>query len=377
MLEVADIFRRYGPSYLDTFGPRLSPHQRRAVCDILDCRTATLGGQVFTCTHCGREEYAYHSCRNRHCPKCHSRDIADWLAKRHADLLPVPYFHLVFTLPRELRTAAQREPRAVYGMLMKAAARALIRLADDPHYVGGRIGVLAVLHTWTRTLTYHPHVHCLVPGGGLSQDQVWHPARPDYLVPVKALSVIFRGIFRDLLTRERPDLTVDPAVWGKPWVVYSKPVVCGPERVLDYLGRYVHRVAIANSRLLAIDDGRVTFRYQRNGESQWRTLTLPAETFIHRFLSHVLPPGVHKVRYYGLWSPSCRPRLRQAQRMLAPDPAPMLKGADGTPRSDALATAPSVTSPSPGAGTDRPCPHCGRGTLVATGRLPRQSRSPP
>jgi hypothetical protein len=365
MLEVADILRRYGGEYRSAFGDNLSSSQRRAVEDILRCRTPAMGGHLFRCTHCGHEQYAYHSCRNRGCPKCHGNDTTDWLTQRRKELLPVPYFHVVFTLPPGLRAVAYRFQKPLYALLMKAAAQALMKLAADPHYVGGLVGIMAVLHTWTRTLTYHPHVHCLVPAGGVSPDREWKPARKKYLVPVKALSRLFRGIFRDLLKRQMPELQVPPPVWTTDWVVYSKPSVQGVDTVLNYLGRYVHRVAISNSRIMAIEDGEVTSRYQECGRTEWKTLTLTATEFIRRFLKHVLPAGVHKVRYYGLWAPSNRHLLRQVQMLLAADEA-------APPQSESQIVEPS-SSPSTGA----TCPSCGEGRLMCIGRLPRQGRAPP
>jgi hypothetical protein len=368
MLEVADIFRQYGSEYLRRFGQAMLPSHRRAFDDLLACRTPALGGHVLVCDQCGRPQYAYHSCRNRHCPKCHGEDTDAWIEARRKELLPVPYFHLVFTLPEELRESIRRHQRIGYGLLMKTAARALMKLAADPHYVGGTVGVLAVLHTWTRTLVYHPHVHCLVPGGGVSRDGRWMPARRRYLVPVKALSRIFRGMFRDAMAKELPDVRVPDAAWKKAWVVYAKPAVQGAEKTLAYLGRYVHRVAITNSRLLAIDNGRVAFRYQRSGEAVWRTLTLEADEFIRRFLQHVLPEGVHKVRYYGLWSPACRGLLRRVQLALAWD-APAALHDPSPPTSE------EPRSPHPMEG--RPCPCCGHGKLVWAGPLAPQARAPP
>ena len=368
MLEVADIFRRYGGEYLTRFGQAMLPSHRRAFDAILACRTPALGGHVLVCDRCGRPQYAYHSCRNRHCPKCHGEDTEAWIEARRKELLPVPYFHLVFTLPEELRDVVRRRQKTCYGLLLKSAAGALLKLAADPHYVGGMVGVLAVLHTWTRTLVYHPHVHCLVPGGGVSRDGRWMPARGRYLVPVKALSRIFRGMFRDAMAKELPDVPVPDAAWKKEWVVYAKPTVQGAEKALTYLGRYVHRVAITNSRVLAIDNGRVTFRYQRSGEAGWRTMVLDANEFIRRFLQHVLPEGVHKVRYYGLWSPACRGLLRRVQLALAWDaPAP--------PPAPAPPTSEEPRSPHPMAG--RPCPCCGHGRLVWVGPLAPHARAPP
>ena len=371
MPEVADIFRQYGGDYLQRFGDGILPSHRRALKDIQDCRTSVLGGHVYTCDHCGREQYAYHSCRNRSCPKCHSQDTQAWLAARQKELLPVPHFHLVFTLPEELRPLVRSHQKLLYGLLMKAAAEALVKLAADPHYIGGLVGVLAVLHTWTRTLVYHPHVHCLVPAGGVSVGQQWRAARKNYLVPVKALSRIFRGMFRDGLAALLPDEKVPPHVWKKEWVVYSKPTVRGPQQVLNYLGRYVHRIAISNRRILSIEDGQVTFRYQQVDDPAWKSMTLPATEFIRRFLQHVLPAGVHKVRYYGLWSPTRRGLLRQVQLLLACQYPPAAMPVPPAPE--------PLTAPQGGNGhaRTRTCPCCGQGRLVKTGRIPRQQRAPP
>lgn len=367
MLEVADVLRRYGGEYRVVVDGRMPSSHRRAFEDILRCRTPAMGGHVFSCTHCGHEQYAYHSCRNRSCPKCHGNDTADWLDRRRTELLPVPYFHVVFTLPRQLRTAAYRFQDRLYAILMKAAAESLIKVAADPHYVGGLIGVLAVLHTWTRTLTYHPHVHCLVPAGGVSPDRQWLPARKNYLVPVKALSKLFRGIFCDLVKKRIPELHIPASVWTVEWVVYCKPSVQGADTVLNYLGRYVHRIGITNSRIVSIEDGKVTFRYQECGQTQWKTLTLAASEFIRRFLQHVLPTGVHKVRYYGLWAPSNRRLLRQVQMLLAMDePGPTSREPDTPP-----------LKPSSSSLEGTPCSHCAKGKLVYIGRLARGARSPP
>jgi hypothetical protein len=278
---------------------------------------------------------------------------------------------VVFTVPHELGEVVRRHQQALYDLLLRAAAQALIKLAAAPHYVGGLIGVLCVLHTWTRTLAYHPHVHCLVPAGGVSADRTeWRPARSSYLVPVQALSQLFRGLFRALVRQERPDLTLPESVWTKGWVVYCKPALQGTEQVLNYLGRYVHRIALTNSRLLAIEDGAVRFRYQDAQDQRWKTMTLPAHEFIRRFLQHVLPQGFHKVRYYGLWSPVHRPLLHHLQLWLArhaPDPPPPARTRD-IPPTDTWA---------PPLHAGQPCPSCGQGLLVVIGLLPRHQRGPP
>jgi len=319
MLEVADIFRFYGAAYLQKYSPKMLPSHHSAFWDILNCRTPALGGQVYACDYCDHQVYSYHSCKNRSCPKCYGSDTELWLEKRQKELLPVKYFHVVFTVPQELRPYIRSRQTIMYNILMKAAGRSLIKLAADPHYVGGLIGILAVLHTWTRTLLYHPHVHCLVPAGGVSDKQVWLPARKNYLVPVKALSKIFRGMFREMVTVKLPDLMIPEVAWNKEWVVYCKPAIQGADKILNYLGRYVHRIAIANSRILSIDDGTVTFRYKNCGNSQWKTMTLDAMEFIRRFLQHILPKRIHKVCYYGLWHPSHRDTLRGLQIILEQD----------------------------------------------------------
>ena len=367
MLEMADVFRRYGGAYLKMFGDTMLPSHRRAFQDILSCRTPIRGGHVFSCSRCGQQVYAYHSCRNRSCPKCHGRDTQTWLQARHAELLPVPYFHVVFTLPMEWRRVVRQHQKSLYSILMKAAAGALIKLAADPHYVGGLIGVMTILHTWTRTLEYHPHIHCLVPAGGVSDDRRWRSARKNYLVPVKALSRLFRGLFKELVARQLPELKMPKSVRGQDWVVYCKPSVQGAEAVLKYLGRYVHRIAITNSRIVSIDDGNVTFRYQRCGDSKWRTMTLAANEFIRRFLQHVLPRGVHKVRYYGLWAPANRRLLHQVQLLLAAE-------GSAEPSHEARRHNESTPTPKP---HGQVCPHCGEGELVCIGRLPANGRAPP
>ncbi len=298
MLEVADVLRQYGPAYLEQFGAKMPASHRRAFEDILRCRTAALGGHLYEGNECGRQHYSYHSCRNRSCPKCHASDTQIWLQQRQAELLPVPYYHVIFTLPQELRGFARLHQGQVYALLMQSAAHAILKLAADPHYVGGLVGVMAVLHTWGSTLAYHPHVHCLVTGGGVSADrQTWLPARDDYLVPVEALSKLFRGIVLDQIRRQFPEIKLPSSLGQKAWVVHCKPAVQGTEKVLEYLGRYIHRVAITNSRLLSIDDGKVTFRYRDSRTGETKTMTLDANEFIRRFLQHVLPSGVHKVRY--------------------------------------------------------------------------------
>jgi Putative transposase/Transposase zinc-binding domain len=371
MPEMADVFRRYGRAYLERFGEALLPSHRRAMDDILHCRTEAFGGHGLQCHHCGQEHYLYHSCRNRSCPKCHGADTEAWLEERRQELLPVPYFHVVLTLPQELRELVRRHQKDLYDVLLRAAAHALITLAADPHDVGGLIGVLCVLHTWPRALVYHPHVPCLVPAGGVSADRTqWRPARQTYLVPVRALSKLFRRRFRDLMRQERPDLTLPEAVWTREWVVYCKPAVQGTDQGLRYLGRYVHRVALTNSRLLSIENGQVCFRYQTSPDHCWKTITLPALEFIRRFLQHVLPEGFHKVRYYGLWSPVHRSLLRQLQLCLARQVPP-------SPLEAPDREHPPHDTRYPPLQAGQICPHCGQGLLVVIRLLSRLQRGPP
>ena len=365
MPDIADIIRLHGPEYLARFGATMPPSHRRALTDLRDCRTPAMGGRLFVCDRCGRLHYAYHSCRHRACPSCHGHDSDAWLHARRRDLLPVPYFHLVFTVPASLRGLFRSHQKALYSLLLKTAAEALLRLAADPHYLGGTPAVLAVLHTWSRTLVYHPHVHLLVSGGGLDPDGRWRPARPNFLVPVRALSKLFRGILLDRIAKALPGPATPPPTRRQHWVVHGKPAVHGTDRVLRYLARYVHRVALTNARILSLHDGQVTFRYTTVAEGRAKTMTLPALEFLRRFLQHVLPKGFHKVRYYGLWAASRRQRLAQLQADLAP--------ADGP-----------ATEPSPEPSTrptfrlaQSPCPSCKAGKLIFLRRLARHERAPP
>ena len=379
MLEVADVLRRHGQTYLDTHGAAVPRRHRRVIRALVACRTAQLGGHLYECDRCGHQRYAYHSCRNRHCPKCHGKDLEAWLTQRRGELLPVPYFHVVFTLPDALRRTVRQHPHVLYPVLMRSAAEALQKLAMDPRYVGGRIGMLAVLHTWTRTLEYHPHVHGLVPGGGLGADGRWVPARKDYLVPVRALSRLFRGIFMQRAKRALPDQTRATGLWKQDWVVYAKPTVRRPNAVLTYLGRYVHRVAITNSRILSMDHDRVTFRYRRVDDSRQRTMTLSAHEFIRRFLQHVLPDGFHKVRYYGLWAPANRKHLHRLREDLgAHEQSESLEQSGSLEQAESLPTdRPAHDQENPARCEPLRCPQCHQGRLHCVARIPPGARGPP
>jgi len=318
MIEVADILRQHGAAYRAHH--TLLPSQERALRDIENCRTEFFGGHVAQCDHCGHLRYAYHSCRNRHCPKCHGEQAEDWLERQRSLLLPVPHFLLTFTLPAELRQLAFGHQKHVYGALLRCAAASVLKLTADPRWLGAKPTVLAVLHTWTRAMLYHPHVHLLVSAGGLTADgQRWMATKnPAFLVPVRALSLVFRAKIRDGLKAGGLLDQVSARVWRKPWVVHCQHAGSGA-KVLDYLARYVFRVAIANSRIEAFENGRVSLRYRDNRTQQIRRVCLAAEEFIHRFLHHVLPRGFPKVRHYGLASSANGPN-RERARCLLPDP---------------------------------------------------------
>jgi hypothetical protein len=316
MPELADIFRRHGPQYRTNFADRMPHSHLKAMEDIENCRTESMGGHVYLCDLCGEVRYSYHSCKNRHCPKCGNENTDLWLKTQFDLLLPETYFLTTFTLPAGLRCLARSNQKPVYDLLFRASAEALKKLALDPRFLGGRVAMVGVLHTWGRDLSYHPHVHYIIPGGCLSSDNRWLPSNKKFFVPVKALSIIFRAKIRDGM--EKLDLTdsVDQKVWKKPWVVHSKPVGTG-EAALKYLAPYVYRVALSNNRIENVGDTSVSFRYRESDTGISRLMTLTAMEFIRRFLQHVLPDGFHKVRYYGLLSPSNRKTLKLLQNILA------------------------------------------------------------
>jgi len=387
--EVADVFRRYGEAYRERHGGSLSTVQRHAMSAIELCRTAALGGHVERCDGCGHQRIAYNSCRNRNCPKCQSLARAQWLADRQAELLDVPYFHVVFTVPDEVAVIAFQNKPVVYDILFHAAAETLRRIAADPAHLGAEVGVLAVLHTWGQNLLHHPHLHCLVPGGGISPDgSQWVASRPGFFLPVRVLSRLFRGVFlhhlekafaagrlsffssleplRDrtaFLRHLAPARSVD-------WVVYAKRPFAGPHQVLTYVGRYTHRIAISNSRLVAIDGGQVSFRWKNyRQDGQHGTMTLAADEFIRRFLIHVLPDGFHRIRYFGFLCNRQRQsklaRCRELLGMRQDEPA------DAVPRlrPDYRALHLSLT------GTSLTlCSACGHGTMVVVEVLARAGK---
>jgi len=344
-LEVADVLNAHGDSYMARHRGHLSRGQLKVISAIRACRTAALGGHVARCEACDHVEIAYNSCRNRHCPKCQGQTARAWLAERQADLLPVPYCHVVFTLPAPVAAIAFQNKAVVYDLLFRTAADTLLTIAADPKHLGARIGLTAVLHTWGSALTHHPHVHVVVPGGGLAPDGArWIACRPGFFLPVRILSRLFRRLFLDRLAAAHGagrlafhgDLAAlaDPAPFAAhlaplrcaEWVVYAKRPFAGPEAVLAYLSRYTHRVAIANSRLLALDERGVTFRWKdyraraRAPGGAWiKSMTLSADEFIRRFLLHVLPDGFHRIRHYGLFASATRAaHIAQIRNLLAP-----------------------------------------------------------
>jgi hypothetical protein len=363
MVELADIFREYGPAYRDKYGEQMLPSHLAVMRAIEACRTETLGGHLYYCADCDESWYSYHSCRNRHCPKCQQDAAQAWLEKQHDLLLPVPYFLVTFTLPQSLRSLARTEQKAVYNLLFRSAAQSLQQLAQDPRFVGGQIGMVGILQTWTRDLRYHPHVHFLVPGGGLSADgQRWQRAKNHFFVHVRPLSRLFRGKMRDGLRKQGLLPQVSDKTWRQEWVVDCRPVGKG-ESALKYLAPYVFRVALSNKRILKLEHGQVTFRYQDSATKRQRICTLSAEAFIQRFLQHVLPKGFVKVRYYGLLAPGNRKRLAQVKRLLgkttdAPK-QPQATDQDDVENVKAIA-----------------CPRCGRPMAVIQ-RLQPSARCPP
>jgi hypothetical protein len=313
--ELADIFSRHGPEYRSKFVGRMLPSHLKAMEDIENCRTESMGGQVYLCRQCEQVRYSYHSCKNRHCPKCGNDSTDLWLKKQLDLLLPENYFLITFTIPEGLRPLARSNQNVVYNLLFEASAQALKKLALDPKFVGGRIAMVGVLHTWGRDLSYHPHVHYIIAGGGLSPNNRWLPSGKLFFVPVKALSTIFRAKFRDGLKKLGLLDSADQKDFKKPWVVHSKPVGSG-EGALKYLAPYVYRVALSNNRIEYLDDSSVIFRYRESDSGAFCKMTLNAMEFIRRFLQHVLPDGFHKVRYYGLLSPANRKTLKILQNVL-------------------------------------------------------------
>jgi hypothetical protein len=372
---LAEIFQTYGPRYLNQYGSRLLPSHRQAMRAIQRCRTPALGGHVYGCATCGETQYVYHSCRNRHCPKCQNAKARQWLEQQQTQLLAAPYFLLTFTLPSELREVARSHQRLVYDLLFRTSAAAIQQLARDPRFVGGQMGFVGVLHTWGRQLAYHPHVHYLIPGVGLAADgRTWLRANKRFLFPVRALSRIFRAKLRDALRQTDLFAAIPDSVWKREWVVHCQPVGNGLQAV-KYLAPYIFRVAISNRRILKAAGGKVTFQYRISDTGQVKRCTLSANEFIRRFLQHVLPKHFVKVRYYGFLSPAWRRRLAALREQL--DSTAMYPAASG----DAVVTdLPSQTIRSPTGTTPSnyiaKCPACGQ-TMHKERVIYPVSRSPP
>lgn len=369
-LSLAEVFRRFGPAYQQQYSQRMLPSHRRAISDIVACRTQALGGHLWYCQECGKEVYVYHGCRNRNCPDCHHSQTQDWLELRRGELLDCPYFHLTATIPEALRSLFRSHQKTLYGLLMSLTARCILDLSGNPKRLGGMPGILAVLHTWTGKLDYHPHVHCLVTGGGVSPDQKsWIPTRPGFFLPVRVLSRHLRQLFQQTLQKHHPELYAQaPAgVWQQEWVVHCIPWGHGPDGVLEYLARYVHRIAITSRRLLAMDEKTVSFQFKDRKAGRLRTCQLDGREFMRRFLQHVLPTGLHKVRYYGLWNPKHRELAASVRQLLClqhPQPACPEPVSDQPAAADA--TCESLQTPF------RPtCPCCGCRELVHVKEIPR------
>lgn len=392
-LEVADVFRRFGPAWRQSQAGHLGLGQLKTMAAVEACRTTALGGHVERCADCGVERVAYNSCRNRHCPKCQGAAARDWLAAREADLLPVPYYHVVFTLPGEVADVAYQNKAAVYDALFKAASETMLTIAADPKHLGARLGLTAVLHTWGSAMTHHPHVHMIVPGGGLSLDgERWVPCRRGFLLPVRVLSKLFRrlmlarldalhaagqlqfaGRLAPLAAPGALAAHLAPAR-AKDWFVYAKRPFAGPKAVLAYLARYTHRVAISNSRLLSVEAEGITFRvkdYRRSGDARYRAMTLAPGEFMRRFLLHVLPSGFHRIRHYGLLTGATRKATLECIRTLLASAAPAATAANDGVAGD--------TTAAPKDASHRPACSCcgGRMIVVETFERGQPPRGPP
>jgi Putative transposase/Transposase zinc-binding domain len=375
-LEVADVFRSLDPALVSA----LPAAQRRVVRDIVACRTAALGGHVEQCDQCGYCQIAYNSCKNRHCNKCQAAARAEWMEARAEELLPVEYFHVVFTLPEQLAPLAPQNKRIIYNLLFKATSETLLEIAADPRHLGAKIGFFAVLHTWGEALQAHPHLHCVVPGGGLSADNSqWIACRPGFFLPVKVLSRLFRGKFIAFLREARKqDRLTYTGQWSaladleefnrwlrelsrSEWVVYAKPPFGGPEQVLKYLARYTHRVAISNSRLLELNDDKVTFRYKDYAAGQvTKTMTVGVQEFTRRFLLHVLPRGLVRIRYYGFLANCCRAqKLKLCRRLLSAGKTEL--GSVGEVQQTGAESDPETARTT--------CPSCRRGKMIIVEKI--------
>jgi hypothetical protein len=365
-VALADIVRRHGAAFRAEH--RLCSVQQRALNAIERCRTAALGGELYQCDSCNAQRYVYHSCRNRHCPKCQTRAKERWLAVRRSELLPVPYYHLVFTLPHELNALAHANPSEIYGMLFAAASQTLVEFARNPRWLGGEIAATLVLHTWGQTLSQHLHVHCLIAAGALSETGAWLRSRRGFLFPVKALSIVFRAKFVAALRKLPVQPPLLAALCAKPWVVYAKHPFAGPEHVLEYLGRYTHRTAISNERLLSAEDDWVRFHYKDYAHGERRkVMRLEAIEFLRRFALHVLPRGFNRIRHYGLLANRNKRTLLARARAALSAPAPSASITESVS---------SFWQRVAGIDIER-CPRCQAGTLRLVAAVPAATHPPP
>jgi hypothetical protein len=363
-LELADIFRQYGPAYRQKYASRMPANHLKAMRAIEQCRTEALGGQVYVCTACGETRYSYHSCRNRHCPKCQNDKAQDWLVKQEDLLLPVPYFLLTFTLPARFNEVARSHQRLLYDLLFKTSAAAMQQLAQEPRWVGGQIGMVGVLHTWGRNLAYHPHIHYLVPGGAWEDtEKRWVPARNNFFLPVRALSKVFRGKLRQALRGSDCYARIPTKVWQQDWVVHCEEVGSGLN-ALKYLAPYIFRVALSNNRILKLENDCVTFRYRATDTGAEKRCTLGAQEFVHRFLQHVLPKNFVKVRYYGFFAATRRARLAAVRQHLGKHTASTYSPKT-QPETDPTQALPKIL-----------CPHCGQPMLLQRTLSPILCHSP-
>jgi hypothetical protein len=379
-VELADVIRQFAPQYTAQYGQRMMPSQKKALSDIAACCTRELGGRLYHCDDCQETFWCYHCCRNRACPKCHASQTQEWLSERQAELLPCDYFHAVVTVPKQLRAAFRRNQKLLYGLLMRVSAAAVTELCAKKRLLGALPGILAVLHTWNGRLAYHPHVHLLITGGGITADgEHWEPARGEFLVPVDLLSRKIAAQFCAALKAEAAAVfeTISKSVWQRKWVSYCKHYGRGNDAVLSYLSRYVFRTAISNARILGMDQTHVTFRWKDRTAGAWSSERVPGVEFLGRFLQHVLPRGFHKVRYYGLWHPSKRERADRAWLLLMlAMPAQTVQRPGMVNLGDTLSQLTGLSDQTLGEGADEAaapprCPHCGSCRTRLLGEYPR------
>lgn len=365
---MASVIGNFAAEYLKAYGKRMPQRHRHAIDALGRCRTARAGGEVVLCTACGSQSYVFHSCRHRSCTKCNRLKGQEWFEARQSELLPVPYFHIVFTVPEELRRLIRSHQVKVYAVLMRAAADTLKEIAANPKHLGGEIGVMAVLHTWTRQLEYHPHVHCLVPSGFVDAEGRWHEVSRPWFAPGETLAKVFRAKLCAGMRKVVEGLQLPGSIHHKPWVVHVDRPVDGRDRVLQYLSRYVHRGPMSDSRIEEVDSEYVTFKYQDKDRRKSKKMRLKGREFLRRFLQHVMPKGFHRARYYGLWGKANRARLKALRAELL-----AAKGQDATAPTGSSA----VSAHQPTACKEKKCPMCDAGGLCPLGRFFGRGEYPP